>query len=120
MINCHGGPELTNASLTFAIENQDNLDPDIGPLGLTAAEKDALAAFLKALTDRRVRHEEAPFDQPSISVPNGGSDVVSTMFNVAMMDDRVELPAVGAAGHPTPLGTDSSPFANFLQLFKSP
>ena len=41
------------------------------PLGLSATEKAALVAFLKSLTDDRVRYEKAPFDHPSLKVPHG-------------------------------------------------
>jgi len=50
-----------------------NLDPDIRQLGLTEIEIDALVAFLKSLTDDRVAFKQAPFDHPSIIVPNGHS-----------------------------------------------
>ena len=50
-----------------------NVDSQIRPLGLTNAEKDALVAFLLALTDERVRCEKAPFDHPSITIPLGPS-----------------------------------------------
>jgi cytochrome c peroxidase len=44
----------------------------IRPLGLKAAEQAALVDFLtNALTDCRVEHDEAPFDHPSLKVPNG-------------------------------------------------
>ena len=60
----------------------------VRPLGLSESDKNALVAFLLALTDDRVRFEKAPFDHPSLDVPNGPN-----------------LPAVGAGGRPTPLGT---------------
>jgi cytochrome c peroxidase len=50
-------------------------------LGLTSTEKGQLVAFMLSLTDDRVRFERAPFDHPSIVVPNGPS-----------------VPAVGANG----------------------
>jgi cytochrome c peroxidase len=67
----------------------------IRPLGLSESDKNALVAFMLALTDDRVRYEKAPFDHPSLEVPNGPS-----------------LPAVGAGGRPTPLGSflGMSPF----------
>jgi hypothetical protein len=43
----------------------------IAVLNLSIADKANLVAFLKALTDDRVRWEQAPFDHPSLSVPNG-------------------------------------------------
>jgi cytochrome c peroxidase len=63
--------EFYNRGGDFPKVNQDMLHPDIEPLGLTAEEKAALVAFLKGLTDERVRYEKAPFDHPQIFVPNG-------------------------------------------------
>src|SRR5262249_26472155 len=55
----------------FASANAANFAPNIQSLHFTDAEDDALVAFLKALTDERVRYEKAPFDHPSLVVPNG-------------------------------------------------
>lgn len=52
-----------------------NLDPDIQSLGLSDDEKSQLIAFLLSLTDERLRCDQAPFDHPSIKVPNGHGDV---------------------------------------------
>jgi cytochrome c peroxidase len=80
----------------FPEYNIQNLDPDIGniqcglvaidpvtgqrtcaatnlvflELGLSAIEKDALVAFMKALTDERVRMQRAPFDHPQLFIPD--------------------------------------------------
>lgn len=51
--------------------NGSNLDPDIEPLGLSADEKAGLVAFLKTLTDERVRWERKPFDHPQLQLPEG-------------------------------------------------
>ena len=111
--------EFYNRGGNFAAANQQNLDIDIQPLFLTDADKADLVAFLKSLTDDRVRFERAPFDRPSINVPNGGSAVTANVPGCSnCMDDRVEIPAVGAGGHSIPLGTGGTPFANFLQTFK--
>jgi cytochrome c peroxidase len=48
-------------------------DSQIRPLGLSEKEKQQLVAFMLALTDDRVRFERAPFDHPSIVIPNGPS-----------------------------------------------
>jgi cytochrome c peroxidase len=81
--------------------NRSNLDPDISPIGLTASEKAALVALLKALTDERVRLEQAPFDHPQLPLPNGHrwsrSGVVDDGTGRACDEVNV-LPAVGAAG----------------------
>ncbi|HKB15893.1 MAG TPA: cytochrome c peroxidase, partial [Planctomycetota bacterium] len=71
-------------------------DSRIKPLGLTAAERNALVDFMLALTDDRVRNESAPFDHPSLGPANGDA-----------------VPAVGAGGRATPIGTflGADPFA---------
>jgi cytochrome c peroxidase len=51
--------------------NIDNLDPDIEPIGFAPDEETGLVAFMKALTDRRVNLERAPFDHPNLPIPNG-------------------------------------------------
>ncbi|MCB9915154.1 MAG: hypothetical protein H6828_08400 [Planctomycetes bacterium] len=43
-----------------------NKPPAIAPIGLTAVEKAALVAFLRAFTDERVRNELPPFDRPTL------------------------------------------------------
>jgi cytochrome c peroxidase len=68
----------------------------VRPLKLTADEQAALVAFLKALTDDRVRYDRAPFDHPQLFITNGPKD---TKGNTAT-DQLIELPAVGAAGGP--------------------
>lgn len=55
----------------FSLVDKDNLDSDIVTVRLTAEERGALIAFLKALTDDRVRFEKAPFDHPKSLAPNG-------------------------------------------------
>jgi cytochrome c peroxidase len=42
-------------------------------VGLTVSDKEALVDFMLALTDERVRMERAPFDHPSLDLPNGAS-----------------------------------------------
>jgi cytochrome c peroxidase len=58
----------------FHEENMDLVDRDVdGIPGLVQnmPDKLALVAFLKSLTDDRVRYERAPFDHPELRVPNG-------------------------------------------------
>jgi cytochrome c peroxidase len=99
----------------FHDENVANADVDVRPLGLTARQRDEIVAFLHALTDDRVRFERAPFDHPSLDVPNGGTPghAPLSFTGVPLLDDRVQIPAVGAAGHDLPLGTPGTPLANF-------
>ncbi len=76
----------------------------------------ALVAFLKTLTDDRVRYEKAPFDHPEISVPNGhvgdnGSVTPGNPLNANLAkDEYLHIPAVGANGSVAPL----QPFENYL------
>src|SRR5215510_3958570 len=50
----------------------------IRPLGLSASDKAALVDFLRnGLTDCRTANDEAPFDHPSLTVPNG-PDLLAT------------------------------------------
>jgi cytochrome c peroxidase len=122
----HNGGELTlgqvvdfyNRGGDFHERNIDTLDPDIHSLGLTAEEKDALVAFLNALTDERVAKQQAPFDHPQLFVPDGhrgGTASVTTDSTGTAADDFFQLPAVGAGGgaphapFPTPHGSAAAP-----------
>jgi hypothetical protein len=82
--------------------NATNLAPAIQKLGLSSADKANLVAFLKALTDERVRWERAPFDHPSLQIPNGHrvdeNKVKEKGSNGYAKDDPISLSAVGAAG----------------------
>lgn len=56
----------------FEVANKNDLDPEVDGIGgMNAERKAALVAFLKSLTDERVRFERAPFDHPELKVPNG-------------------------------------------------
>jgi len=76
------------------------LAPLIKPLGLTAAQRRAIVAFLLTLTDERVRLQKAPFDHPQLFIPNGD--------NTPGVDNLFELPATGALG--------GAPLSRFLNL----
>ncbi len=72
----NGGQATLDQVLEFYGRNGDfpsdgNLGPGIGNIRLNAGERTAIVAFLKALSDDRVRYQRAPFDHPSICVPNG-------------------------------------------------
>ena len=85
-------------------------------LNLKPEEKQQLVAFLKALTDERVRLQKAPFDHPQLFVPNGhpgNQNSVTNDPNVQTQDDTkqatdalLEIPAVGRNG--------GNPLPNFL------
>jgi cytochrome c peroxidase len=93
--------EFYNRGSDFADENIKNLDPDIQPLGLTIPEQKALVAFLKALTDPRVRFEKAPFDHPQLFIPNGhlGNELGCVDDGTGQAKDGFrQIKAVGADG----------------------
>ncbi|MEI2577885.1 cytochrome-c peroxidase [Scytonema sp. PRP1] len=85
-------------------------------LNLEPKDKQALVAFLKALTDERVRNQRAPFDHPQLFVPNGHpgdqnsvtiDPNVQTQNGVKQATDALlEIPAVGRNG--------GNPLPNFL------
>ena len=70
------------------------LAPLIRPMGLAPGDIRDLIAFLLALSDERVRWQQAPFDHPQLFVPNGES--------APGVDNLIEVPAVGAGGAAAP------------------
>ena len=94
------GPEAANS--TGFGPNATNRAPSIFPLHLSATDQSNLVAFLKALTDERVRWEKAPFDHPALSIPNGHPTDENTVKRdsktIYAQDDMINIPAVGAAG----------------------
>lgn len=114
----HNGGKLTlkevvefyNRGGDFHEQNIKNLDADIENLNLTDQDKDDLVAFMKALTDERVRYEKAPFDHPQLFIPNGhpGNEAFVTNDGTGKATDAlIEIPSVGRNG-------SSTPPANFL------
>jgi cytochrome c peroxidase len=70
-----------------------DMDPNLERASFGTLDKVAVVAFLKSLTDERVRSQSAPFDHPSLIIPNGG--VVS---NGVLTEQTITIPATGAAG----------------------
>ena len=76
----------------------------------TEQEKTDLVNFLLSLTDERVRYQRAPFDHPSLAVPNGevgneSSVQPESLVELNQAKDRfLTIDAVGASGgSPLPL-----------------
>lgn len=64
----------------FPRANLSELDPLIGE-GLPLLQADeakhaAIVAFMKSLTDERVRNESAPFDHPELFIPEGDPEIL--------------------------------------------
>ncbi|MCI0572612.1 MAG: hypothetical protein L0Y66_17805 [Myxococcaceae bacterium] len=82
----NGGKATLEQVVDFYSRGGDFRNPELGKrirnLGLSPDEQREVVEFLRnGLTDCRVKNERAPFDHPSLVVPNGPT-----------------LPAVGAAG----------------------
>lgn len=78
----------------FPDANINHLDfniTEIGALQNNATAMAQLVAFMKSLTDPRVKAESAPFDHPELLIPNGDP-------NVADPDALTRIPAKGADG----------------------
>jgi cytochrome c peroxidase len=86
----------------------DGRDGNIAPLrtiALSESDKEAVVAFLRALTDERVRYERAPFDHPEILVPEGhpvSNTWVLDNGKGAAIDILQHVPAVGRQGRLVP------------------
>jgi len=105
-----GGGDTTGLPPVF----RSNLAPNITLLNLTPADETNLVAFLKALTDERVRQEMAPFDHPQLFIANGHQGDGSLMgSNGGAADLLVERPAVGAGGRPA---KGLPPLRGFLEM----
>ncbi|HEY3770672.1 MAG TPA: cytochrome c peroxidase [Candidatus Angelobacter sp.] len=70
-----------------------DVDPSLKNAGFSADDKTAVVAFLKSLTDERVRSQSAPFDHPSLIVPSGMG-----MTDGFLTEQTITIPATGASG----------------------
>src|SRR4028119_2300296 len=109
----HNGGTLTleqvvdfyNRGGDFRENNIDNVDVGIRNLNLTPEQKASLVAFMKSLTDDRVRYERAPFDHPQLFVTNGhpgDQNAVTNDGTGQATTTVIEFPAVGANGTTVP------------------
>ena len=68
---------------------------------MSAENKADLVAFLKSLTDDRVRYDKAPFDHPQLFIPNGHPGNQKSVTNNGKgraTDKLLEIRAVGRNG----------------------
>jgi cytochrome c peroxidase len=93
----NGGQATLNQLVDFYSRGGDfpsaNVDPSLKKAGFSSDDEAAVVAFLKSLTDERVRSQSAPFDHPSLVVPNG-----MVMMNGVLTEQTITIPATGAAG----------------------
>ncbi len=81
---------------------------------LSNAEKADLVAFLKSLTDERVRWERAPFDHPQLRVPHGHEWGAASQQNPKLAQDLfLVVPTVGKRGRGQNMGP-LRPFEHFM------
>lgn len=76
-------------------------------------DKADLVAFLKSLTDERVRWERAPFDHPQLRIPHGHTENAGSNPKQAQ-DQWLNIPAVGKNGRDASLGPLRA-FEHYLQ-----
>jgi cytochrome c peroxidase len=80
-------------------------------LQLDAAARAELVAFLRSLTDDRVRYERAPFDHPALAVPHGHPGDHTRILGTHALgdtlgeDELLLIPAIGRHGRATPIET---------------
>ncbi|MBL8231077.1 MAG: hypothetical protein JNL98_21475 [Bryobacterales bacterium] len=111
----NGGQSTLEQVVDFYVRGGDFAANNNGirPFAATTSQKAALVAFLKALTDARVRHQRAPFDHPELCVPDGHLELrpgvllpgASARFPASAADRWISVPAVGAYGTQQPLQT---------------
>jgi hypothetical protein len=88
-----------------------NLGPGIGNIRVGGNNRVEIVAFLKALTDDRVRFQKAPFDHPSLCVPSGHVEqdgqfqADPLQSGVVALDKWMLVPHVGREGAGVPLQT---------------
>ena len=89
------------------------LDTEMARIRINPQDREALIAFLRSLTDDRVRFERAPFDHPSLCVPVGhvksapGVPALDVLADsrVSALDRWALVPQTGRNGNPAPLQT---------------
>ncbi|HKV92434.1 MAG TPA: cytochrome c peroxidase [Candidatus Angelobacter sp.] len=80
-----------------------DVDPRLERVSFSTLDRVSVVAFLKSLTDERVRSQSAPFDHPSITVPDG-----AVVTDGVLTEQTITIPATGAGGGaPMPRFCDS-------------
>ncbi len=111
----HNGGQLTLEQVVDFYSRGGDFAGILPVLNLKPKEKQDLVAFLKGLTDERVRYQKAPFDHPQLFVPNGHPGNQNYVINDPNVqtnsvrqatDELLEIPPVGRNG--------GNPLPNFL------
>jgi cytochrome c peroxidase len=96
----------------FSHVNLAELDGPLSKVEVKEGDEAALVAFMLALTDERVKFEQAPFDHPQLFIPAGDGLQTGT----GTTETVIEIPAVGAGGRAEPL----KPFLNLDPFTEQP
>lgn len=102
----HNGGKLTLEEVVqfytrgsdFRFENAETLDQGVSGIPPLQEQANvgvpALVAFLRSMTDERVRNQEEPFDHPELFLPNG----VKSIRHGRPIERFLHFPAVGSFG----------------------
>ncbi|MEO6758534.1 MAG: cytochrome c peroxidase, partial [Saprospiraceae bacterium] len=109
----NGGQATLEQVIDFYARGGDFANNAIRTFNISPTQKASLAAFLRSLTDERVRYQRAPFDHPELCVPAGSPEArpglliaaQSLQFPRSSTENWLGLSPVGAAGHNAPLQT---------------
>lgn len=96
------------------VTNRDHFATLVFQQGFPDDGKADLVAFLRSLTDERVRWERAPFDHPELRVPEGHENLDSPLGTGLAQDRFLLIPAVGKQGRTAEQGP-LQPFDRYLQ-----
>jgi len=100
-----GNFEPVSLNTAFIFEQSD--------LRFIPQKRTDIIAFLKTLTDDRVKYKKAPFDHPEIKIPHGhnlSSGTSNPLSSELAQDEFLVIEAVGATGVSEPL----LPFEEYL------
>ena len=112
----HNGGQATLEQVIDFYVRAGDFNPNnnnIRTFNATPVQRASLVAFLKSLSDDRVRYERAPFDHPELCVPSGHTESspgvlrpsANPYYPTSAEDQWLSIPAVGAAGNLVPLRT---------------
>jgi hypothetical protein len=93
--------------------NPQHTETLVFPHGFSPQDKSDLVAFLKTLTDERVRWERAPFDHPELLIFNGHEAGTSSLGSGYAADRIMHIDAMGKTGRTETQGP-LLPFENYL------
>jgi len=93
-------------------ENEIDLAPDVSGFDLIGTDKQDLIAFIKALTDHRVRSQSPPFDHPELPLKHGHSSNGGPLTDdgTGNAEPTLEMISMTGAGG----GTDLQDFESLL------